>query len=306
MIMIGVSRKRATTIEDVERAGLSIGARCIRHGGYERRSAERYEARVESAAKDAQREAVRVWLTAHHPLGVRMRLLSLPDERWTFENRMNDRPNTTFLGLQRDWKTLERGVPWMPIPRGFTPGSPASLACPFYATGPSGAMQGYRREKNIVLHMWAGHLLSWDNVGRKTDLDLTFRVGIKKAKGFRHVTAVWLDFTGFLVDEIVSATLGIPAFLGGGETGGMFPFVVSFLACRDAYRDHEARVAQFLVAVQQGQIRRSKWRFRFDHFEVHTGTSPFISVFGTYRNVMQSPRGREAIAPDTRDGDSVS
>lgn len=282
--MVRQIRRPLTTAADFEAAGLATRTRRDLHGGHERRSAERYESRVESPAKDAQREAVRDWLVGHHPPGSRMRLLTLPDERWTFENRMNDRPDTSFLGLQRDWRTLERSVPWMPMSDGQPSWSPESRASHFYATGRNGDMQGYRRGKNILLHMWAGHLLSWDNIGRKGDRELAFRKGIKKARGLRHVTAAWLDFTGSLTDEVVAAAVGIPTVLGG-TPGGTFPVVVSFLACRDAFRDHESRVARVLIAIQQDQRPGPKWRFRFDRFEVHAGTSPFLSIFGAYHRI---------------------
>lgn len=291
--MVREVKRPLRTAADFERAGLSTRTRRAPTGGRERRSAERYQSRAASAAKDAQRDAVADWLMAHHPPGGRMRLLSMPDERWTFENRLNDvRPDTSFLGLQRDWATLERGVPWMPRPQGLPSWSGEGKAEHFYAKAPTGDVQGYRRGNNVILFMWAGHMLSWDNIGRRkvrgngTDVDLQSRT----KRGLRHVTAAWLDFTGFLTDEVTAAVAGIPAVLGG--TVEAFPVVATFLACRDAFGDHEARVAQFLIALQRAQRPRSWWRFHYDHFEVHAGTSPFVSVFGTYRNT--TPASREA------------
>ena len=278
----------------------ATGATALRPrvGGHERRSAERYESRVESVAKDAQRAAVRDWLVDHHPPGSRMRLLSMPDEHWTFENRLNDdRPDTSFFGLQRDWTTLERSVPWIPRPQDQPSWSGEGKAEHFYAKARTGDVQGYRRGNNVVLFMWAGHMLSWENIDRRkkrgkgTDVDLKSR----NKKGLRHVTAAWLDFTGFLTDEVTAAVAGIPSVLGG--TVEAFPVVATFLACRDAFSDHEARVAQFLIALQRAQRPRSWWRFRYDHFSVHTGTSPFVSVFGSYNRTANPSRaaGRDYI-----------
>jgi len=245
--------------------------RKLKTGGYERRSAERYEDRMPSDVKDAQREVVRDWLLKYHQDGER--LLSLPDVYWTFENRLAVRPNTNFLGVQRDWTSLERGLPWMPD-------SESMSAAHFYAKTPSGDVQGYRRNRNVVFYMWAGHLLAWDNLGRGLG------VGTMSSAGLRQVTAAWLDFTGFLTDEVIAASTSIPVFLGGKQRS-KFPVVTTFLAARDKFSSHEERVAHFLIAIQQAERRSSSWTYRFDRFEVHMGTSPFISVFGVYSNSRQ-------------------
>jgi hypothetical protein len=251
----------------------------VRRGGYERRAAERYECLLPRAVKDAQRASVADWLIQHHSPGSQLRLLSLPDRYWIFENQMNVRPNMTFFGLQRDWRTLELSIPWMPAPYGIRPETIEGSAYPFSVTAPPGDLVGYRRGRNIVLHMWAGHLLSWDVISR----DLGQPRMRSQWKRLRRVTAAWLDFTGCLTNEVVAATTGIPTVLGGSNAD--FPVVISFLASRDDFHDHDERVSHLLIALQQQQRRWSVWRFQFHRYEVHAEISTFISVFGIYRNV---------------------
>jgi hypothetical protein len=254
-------------------------------GGYERRAAERYESRLEHSIKQAQREDVADWFLQHHQPEERMRILSLPDEHWAFENRMNDRPNTSFVGLQRDWTTLERSVPWMPRPSDIPPWSIHSNAARFSVKTANGDVQGFIKGQNKILHVWAGSFLSPDNIGdgRKGNWSLKGKCG----RSVRRVTSVWLDFTGNLCSEVYSAFFGCSWFLEL-DRGRVFPATLSFLACRDGYSSHEDRVASVLLYLQQNQRRRG-WRFRFDKFSVHVGSSPFVSIFGAFRWLDPQP-----------------
>jgi hypothetical protein len=270
--------------------------RSLKKAGIERRSAERFEGREQSRAKEVQRDAVAAWIRRHHVPNERMRLLSLPDRYWTFENRMNGN-NSSFIGLQRDWRTLELSIPWMPLPRENTPWANENLANPFHFRAATGTIHGFNRGHNIVLHMWAGHFLSWDNVAKRKEKVVDLRHG---SRLFRRVTCAWLDFAGCLTDEVITASAGIPVLLQGVSCNDRpkeaYPCVTTFLAARDGFRDHQDRVAAFLLGIQKSQLRGNGWRYAFDRFEVHVGTCPFISVFGDYRFAQKSRS--ETISPD--------
>ncbi len=246
-------------------------------GTLERRSAECYEGRaLDSAIKQQQRHEVAEWFLKHHRHHESMRILSLPDRFWSFENYINARGATSFCGLQRDWATLEHSVPWIPGSERVGIQSPRLKPRHFYFDIDTGTMQGYIREQNVLIYMWAGHFLS------TRFQELTG----KSTKRFwnrmcRDNTAIWLDFNGRLGEEIRVACDRLPVYVN--MTRPRIPVIISFLAARDNFDNDDDRVAECIKWLSREHLTDVYREFRFKRVTKHqSADSPYLSVFGTF------------------------
>ena len=249
----------------------------VLRGGQEKHAAERYELRpADESIKESQRRTVADFLVRHHQRHEFMRLLSLPDERWTFERGVdfNRNEKCTFLGLQRSWMHLERSVPWMP---GVRP-------TPFSERIEVGAFNGFVTDRARIVFCHAGSFaalaLSECQFGPKSATKPARRMFNEK---YRRNTAVWLDMNCQLCPELRRVANGLSRWLWPFKA--RIPVVVSFLAARDAYQSDAERVAEFSEWMNQHNkfrafVVRDVWRHQ-------SAESPYLSVAGT----MDSKQG---------------
>lgn len=238
-------------------------------GGRERRSADSYEDRkIDDATKQAQRESVAEWFCLNHRGNKPMRVLSLPDRFWSFENYLNNRRKATFCGIQRDWKTLELGLPWMPNRDQSCRGGVSHLQIK-----PPGKKEGVihyaARGKNVVVYMNAGDFMTTKLHWRSP----------RANQQFRSSTAAWIDLFGPLEHELLTIMSRLPLYLN--RKYRVIPVVFSFLAARDYFQSDDERTAAFVDAMRLANENGSRF-YKFAKVERHKSASlPYLSVFGS-------------------------
>jgi hypothetical protein len=244
---------------------------------YERCRSQEFEQRDIRVKKDAQREMVLKWFEELHESSETMRILSLPDEHWSFESFVADRrKECSFCGVQWDWLTLERSIPFIPDNR-------AVKYDIGYASIPAvnGGIQCYVKGFNVAVHMRVGHLASIV----KKDLPVSSRKVFKRF--CRSNTAVWLDFNGPLSDEVRLACWRLQYLLD--KTKPEVPVVISFMAARDDYDDDDRR-----VEICVSWLNSERWRI--NQFILHriernqTASCPYLSVIGSVYPSLENPK----------------
>jgi hypothetical protein len=277
---------------------VSMGKMRVTIDPRERQSSEAYEDRLDTSAKQEQRDLVAEWFLEHHDSEDYMRVLSLPDRYWSFENQLNTRGKVTFFGIQRDWTTLERSVPWMPV---F--GLRSRKASYFKEDIKIGTIQGYRRGHNILVYMYAEHFLTLTNKEVRSKLNyeesqqrLYWRQkqGVTKSwrSTYRNNTAVWLDFTGYITSEVETACSHLANYVCYKHS--RVPVVVSFLAARDKFHSDQDRIDSIVKSLTKG-ICSPPRDFHFSKVVKHQSGAPFLSIFGTLD--LRTPRPHTSEPP---------
>lgn len=226
-----------------------------------RRAAEAYELRdVDDAEKEDQREKV----FGHLCQANRVRLLSLPDEKWTFERLVDSRKiESRFIGIQWSWMHVERGCPWMPG---------ESVPTYFADRNKCGQFAGYETNRARIVF---GHASGFMGL-TATEMFGRGCKGTRKAFSaqYRTSNAVWLDFTSQLCTEIEGACRRLHAFLDADVES--VPVCISFMAARDDFQHDKDRVSQLLNWLNSARkYRIFKLSERWAHQSAET---PFITV----------------------------
>ncbi len=239
-----------------------------------RRAAESYELReVDWQIKEDQRQSVLKFLLSHHHQE-EFCLLSLPDEKWTFERLVEcSVEKSRFLGLQWSWMHLERGLSWMP-------GGRTNL---FEEEIQIGKIRGYYNDKSRIVFCHASGFISLSgldvrgyergNGGKGTNKDKRYRFN----KKYRRNTAVWLDFTSQICTEIDRTMGRLGYWLALRDE---VPVCISFLAARDNMNSDDQRVESITKALNRdGKYRTFQLRDSWRH---QSAESPFLTVAGVF------------------------
>ena len=225
----------------------------------------------EGEAKHACRERVAEFLLNYQPTD-RCRLFTMPGVRWQFEELvLQQRRDTRFVAVERNWSILEAGQYWMPGLRRFR----------MRYRVPGGELFGIESESASVIHAELSTLMRAVSARDNRPEQRRWR------ESMRQWTGAWLDFQSSLCTEV---NLCLPRIQSHCDTSlPVVPVAVTVMKAREPRvvgnaiellgKGREGFVASMVGSCHHG------WFETVDSFEYASdGGTPMLTVMGLLHN----------------------
>lgn len=221
-----------------------------------------YQFRNNEGVKEEHRLRVVAYLIKHHTPRIPMRYFGLPGERCVTERLLSDKwAWSKFIGIERNWGTMERSMPWMPGKNPYF----------FEEEMRTGIIRGIRSSQARTVNFGCSAFL---NLGRTDKRDKRHRH--KFAAIYKNWSCFWLDTCANVGGELHDCLLRVDQWCGRDFL--VVPFALTFQIGREgnftAYLDEiegsaiEKRVMLIEAILRHREYRRpvidDAWTYRSD------------------------------------------
>ena len=233
----------------------------------------------DSRIKQRQRDRVIEHIIRYHDPTMPLRFVGLPGELWETEKQLAERHarDSFFLGFEWNWRTASRS--YLHMPGSYT-------AKPYCLDLEIGTIEGFTTDASRLLYC---HLASFLSLQRTERVKSQMPASTKKrwleqyAKIYKSNSCAWLDFTGNLCKETLTAMQHLGSHISFGLS--IAPVVITLMLGRETDLSDADTVLDRRIPAVVNALNQSKWR-RFALTEAWTYTSDGGCPMGMFAGVF--------------------